>query len=198
MARVSVWHYFIALLLASVTLAGVFWLLPALYDLSSNSVAEPQPTESDSHFVRIYRTGSNIFLCQYLLYTESPCHLFTSDLAGQRVTDMNVAVDTPEKGILMSPDGRHLLIVLEHEAMLLNTNSIQTTVLFETPPGEALGTYTSFPNFVPHARWLNDSEVELYLYVQDTPNGYSYINQRGEAAAVPTANPIGTKIFKIK
>jgi hypothetical protein len=147
------------------------------YNSSQNSTST-----SKYNFVQEYKTAINIFSCRVTARTESNCELFVSDASGNSSKDLGIDIDYGDfsKKIQASPDGKNLLIVLEHEAIVLNTATLAQKVILQAPAGEALGTYDAFPSFIPYAKWLSDTQIQISLFKQDTPEPY-----QNEPAAVP-------------
>lgn len=137
-----------------------------------------------------YRNSSHQFLCRVRPYTESGCALFVSDISGKSLTDIGVYIDYGlfERKILPSPNGKYLLLVQEHSAILLDTSSLAQKVIFQAPSGRALGTYDAFPAFIPYVKWVDNNRIQISIFNQDTQE--SYDNK-------PPATPLEVKMIQV-
>ena len=158
-------------------IGGIFLFSKFHQNSSSAKMQRPQYT-----FVEEYKTIDHSFSCYIRLYTESNCELYIADASGNNPKDLGISVDYGDFGkkIQASPDGKNLLITLEHEAIVLNTTTLIQKVVLNAPTGDALGTYDAFPSFIPYAKWMNNSQVRISVFKQDTPEP-----DQGEPAAVP-------------
>jgi len=138
------------------------------------SAAGGGPNEPDYIFVEQYRTESRIFYCVSLRNTESNCRLFVSTLDGLERSYMGVTLDynSQERGLLPSPDKKRLLVVLEKEALIVDTGTLEKKRLMLAQPDTSYGTYTALPSFVPHARWVDNKTVELSVFPDGTQEAY--------------------------
>ncbi|MDB5225240.1 MAG: hypothetical protein JWL87_192 [Candidatus Adlerbacteria bacterium] len=141
-----------------------------------------ETAESAYDFQEQYKTASRVFLCRVRLYTESGCSLFVSDISGNDKRNLGIGIDYGDfsQKIQLSPDGGKLLVVLEHKAIVLDTVTLFQKIVLYASPGETLGTYNEFPAFIPYAKWVSDTQVQISIFKQDTPEP-----QDNQPAAVP-------------
>jgi len=77
-------------------------------------------------------------------------------------------IDYPNKALILSTDSTKLLIIEEHSAFILNTTTLLGIVAATTSEGLAFGTYTDLPSFIPQAKRLNGTTIELDEFPQFT------------------------------
>jgi len=130
---------------------------------------------SDYTFVEQHRAESRIFYCASLRNTESNCRLFVSTLDGleREYTGITLDYNSQGKGLLLSPDKKRLLVVLDKEALVVDTDTLEKKTLILAAAGTAYGTYTALPSFVPYARWVDNDTVELSVYPDGTQETYN-------------------------
>ena len=167
---------------------GVFSLYKPTSSLTKNTTSNASSTQQSQSsapkygYTEQYKTASRVFLCQVRSGTESGCELFVSDSLGNDLKDLGLGVDYGDfnKKISPSPDGKNLLIILESRAIILNTATLTQKVLFQSPAGDTLGTYDAFPAFIPYVRWVSNTQIQISIFKQYTPEPY-----QNEPAAVP-------------
>lgn len=151
-------------------------------------------------FEKQFQTSSYIFYCGVYPKTESNCRVYVSDLdgTGRRSLDITLDYGSQITGFILSPDKKKVLIIREKEVTLIDGNTLTQKRLAEAEIGTEFGVYTSFPSFVPVARWLDSSRVELGVFAAGSEKGYSYIDEQGKSIAVSDARPIQYKIVVIE
>ena len=155
-----------------------------------NKSAPDAQTSRDYVYTEQFRTNSKIFYCATRPQTESGCNLYTSDMLSSNKINLNIALDygSEKKGLLLSPDKKHVLVVLEKMLQIINTETLEQKNIAQAPDGNTYGTYTSFPSFVPYATWVNNNQVRVSIFKQYTPEPYE--NE-------PATTPIETRVITI-
>jgi hypothetical protein len=165
---------------------------------SYDATCQPLQTPSRAlRYIEEIETPFDSFWCGFIQYTESDCRLFVGNASTTVLSDLGIDVDSPSDALLLSPDEKGLLIVLEHTAIVLNTRTLNEQVLATTTPQDAFGTYTSFPQFIPHARWLSNYTASISIFPQYTEGSYRYVDQDGQTHSTPEPKPLAIETFDI-
>lgn len=127
-------------------------------------------TEDTYIYKKQFETDSKIFYCATLAHTESSCRLHVSDIYRSHYENLGITLDygSQKTGLLLSPDRKHVAVILEHEVIVISTDALERTMVAQTPVGMEFGLNTGFPSFVPYGRWIDANHLELELYSDGT------------------------------
>lgn len=129
----------------------------------------------------VFETRTRKFACRYRTGTESGCELYVADSRGEHLIDLGIALDVSwTRAILPSRDGSHLLMIRDHDAIVLDTDTLKQGVIQVDPEKYSLGWYTWFPALVPRGRWLDDETIQLEVFKNETME-----SNEGEPDPVP-------------
>ena len=169
----------IAIVVATIALAAFL--------MFSNSTGLDSEQESFTYQEQ-FRSGTKIFYC-----AESPqtgCKLYADDLSGTAHVrlDITMAYGSEGAGLLLSPDGKNVAVILERKIILIDANTLVQRTLAQASADSEYGVYDTSPAFIPQARWINSSELEVSRFLAETTQ--PKLDEK-------SPNLIETKIIKI-
>jgi|GEM_PF-2355588 len=113
-------------------------------------------------FSELFNTPTRTFYCRYTENTESDCALFYSDTGSDKKIDLNIRNEFGS--FFPSPDSKHLLVVNEHDAIVLDAADLTKKTILEVGKDRVLGMYSSFPSFMAKATWVDNDTVSFAIY----------------------------------
>jgi hypothetical protein len=145
---------FITLALGATSLCpGHFFLLYSRQSISQSSLGNERASTSLAVSLRLFHIfPGRICYCQYVLYVESPCKLFSPAMNENAPKFTGYVIEVPEKSIQFSPNEEYILIIEENNAAIFDSKTLTQKIKINTPYGGAFGIYTALPRFDPVGR----------------------------------------------
>lgn len=154
------------LLLAAMVLYGNFH---SASQTSTNSFdIQLASAASALQFKEMHRSSAYTFYCASRRAAEPECDLYAA-APGAGVDDVQplgilMTNRSEEEGLLPSADGTKLYIILEGEALIVDTHTLAQKVIASAPEELAFGVYDGASRFVPQGKWVDATTVELSVY----------------------------------
>lgn len=119
-------------------------------------------------FIEIARTPSKILLCPSTHYGDTDgCRILIVDLATKNAIELGFPDYAPRESIPFSPDKEHLLLATESGVMVIDADTLAYREIFRLEEGTVPGTYGCLPTFKSEAKWLNNTQVQIPIYIND-------------------------------